>query len=40
MTGTDWYKTYAFSDGFHPSPLGHQLLATDITKALTAAGWL
>jgi outer membrane lipase/esterase len=40
VTGTDWYKTYAFSDGFHPSPLGHQLLATDITKALTAAGWL
>jgi len=38
--GTGWYKTYAFSDGFHPSPLGHQLLATDITKALTAAGWL
>lgn len=40
VTGTDWYKTYAFSDGFHPSPLGHQLLAADITKALTAAGWL
>lgn len=40
VTGTDWYKTYAFSDGFHPTPLGHQLLATEITKALTAAGWL
>ena len=40
VTGTDWYKTYAFSDGFHPTPAGHQLLATEITKALTAAGWL
>lgn len=36
----DWYKTYAFSDGFHPTPAGHQLLATEITKALTTAGWL
>ncbi|MDZ7857875.1 SGNH/GDSL hydrolase family protein [Sphaerotilus sp.] len=39
-TATDWYKTYAFSDSFHPTPLGHQLLATEITKALTTAGWL
>jgi phospholipase/lecithinase/hemolysin len=40
VTATDWYKTYAFSDGFHPTPLGHQLLAAEITKALTTAGWL
>lgn len=40
VTSTNWYKTYAFSDGFHPTPLGHQLLAAEITKALTTAGWL
>jgi phospholipase/lecithinase/hemolysin len=40
VTGTDWYKTYLYSDSFHPTPLGHQLLSTEITKALTTAGWL
>jgi phospholipase/lecithinase/hemolysin len=40
VTATDWYKTYLYSDSFHPTALGHQLLATEITKALTTAGWL
>ncbi|MBQ0935389.1 SGNH/GDSL hydrolase family protein [Ideonella paludis] len=36
----DWYKTYAFSDGFHPTPYGHQLLAQLISRTLAQAGWL
>ncbi len=34
-----WWKTYAFSDGFHPTPKGHTLLAASVTKALVRAGW-
>ncbi|KDB52967.1 hypothetical protein X805_14400 [Sphaerotilus natans subsp. natans DSM 6575] len=40
VTGSDWYKRYAFSDGFHPTPYGHQLMADMIRKALVAKGWL
>ena len=36
----DWWKTYAFSDGFHPTMYGYQLLATLVTKNLATAGWL
>jgi len=39
-TGTDWWKTYAFSDNFHPTPYGHQLLAQLVNKRLAEAGWL
>ena len=35
-----WWKTYAFSDGFHPTPLGHGLLAASVSRALARAGWL
>ncbi|MEI6028010.1 MAG: SGNH/GDSL hydrolase family protein [Betaproteobacteria bacterium] len=35
----DWWKTYAFSDGFHPTPQAHQLLADEVNKAVTAKGW-
>ena len=35
-----WWKTYAFSDGFHPTPYGHQLLAASVSRALARAGWL
>lgn len=35
-----WWKKYAFSDGFHPTPYGHQLLANSVTRGLTRAGWL
>lgn len=30
------WKTWAFSDGFHPTPLGHRLLADSVTRALAA----
>jgi phospholipase/lecithinase/hemolysin len=35
-----WWKSYAFSDGFHPTPYGHQLLASSVSRALARAGWL
>lgn len=35
-----WWKTYAFSDGFHPTPFGHSLLAASVSRALARAGWL
>ena len=40
VTGADWYKSYAFSDGFHPTPYGHQLTAQLISRTLAQAGWL
>lgn len=38
--GADWWKTYAFSDSFHPTPYGHQLVAQLISRTLAQAGWL
>ncbi len=38
--GADWYKSWAFSDGFHPSAYGHLLLSQSITRSLGVAGWL
>lgn len=38
--GADWWKTYAFSDSFHPTPYGHQLLAQLISRTLAQAGWI
>lgn len=38
--GANWWKTYAFSDGFHPTPYGHQLLSQLVAKELVLAGWL
>ncbi len=38
--GADWWRRYAFSDGFHPTPYGHQLLAQLIALELARAGWL
>ncbi|PUE28880.1 SGNH/GDSL hydrolase family protein [Limnohabitans sp. Jir72] len=35
-----WWKKYAFSDGFHPTPYGHSLLAASVSRALARAGWL
>lgn len=35
-----WWKNYAFSDGFHPTPYGHQLLAATVSRGLVRAGWL
>ena len=38
--GADWWKTYAFSDSFHPTPYGHQLVSQLVSRALARAGWL
>lgn len=35
-----WWRSYAFSDSFHPTPYGHQLLAAAVSRALARAGWL
>jgi phospholipase/lecithinase/hemolysin len=35
-----WWNTWTFSDGFHPTPYGHRLLASSIARALARAGWL
>jgi phospholipase/lecithinase/hemolysin len=35
-----WWKNYAFSDSFHPTPYGHQLLSASVSRALAKAGWL
>ncbi len=35
-----WWQRWAFSDGFHPTPYGHQLLAGSVSRALARAGWL
>ncbi|MFM2067909.1 MAG: hypothetical protein RLZZ584_2818 [Pseudomonadota bacterium] len=36
--GADWWKSYLFSDSFHPTPYGHQLVFQRISLALAAAG--
>ena len=38
--GSNWWQTYAFADGFHPTPLGYQLLSQLVAKSLATAGWL
>lgn len=40
VTNPNWWTTYLFSDGFHPTPLGHELLANTVAAALQQAGWL
>lgn len=35
-----WWSRYTFSDGFHPTPYGHSLLAASVSRALARAGWL
>jgi len=40
VTDPNWWKTYAFSDGFHPTPYGYQLLGQLVAKSLATAGWL
>lgn len=40
VTSADWWKSYAFSDSFHPTPFGHQLLAQYVGLALSKKGWL
>ncbi|NDP40557.1 MAG: phospholipase [Rhodoferax sp.] len=38
--GANWWKTYAFSDGFHPTPYGYQLMSELVARSLAQAGWL
>lgn len=38
--GAGWWQTWAFADGFHPTPYGHRLLAASVGRALARAGWL
>lgn len=38
--GANWWQTYAFADGFHPTPLGHKLLADVVQAKLISVGWL
>lgn len=38
-TGLNWWKTFLFSDGFHPTIYGYQLLAQEVNIKLREAGW-
>jgi len=38
--GANWWQSYAFSDSFHPTLYGHQLVAQLISKSLAIKGWL
>jgi outer membrane lipase/esterase len=40
VTDPNWWKSYAFSDGFHPTPYAHQLLGQLIARSLATKGWL
>ncbi len=37
--GPGWWRTWFYSDEFHPSPRGHELLAATVDRALERAGW-
>jgi len=39
-TSASWWKSYAFSDQFHPTPALHQLIGQAINLQLAKAGWL
>jgi phospholipase/lecithinase/hemolysin len=39
-TSANWWKGYAFSDNFHPTPALHQLIGQSINLQLAKAGWL
>jgi phospholipase/lecithinase/hemolysin len=34
-----WWSNYMFSDGFHPTPFAHTLLAQSVMRSLDQAGW-
>lgn len=38
--GANWWKTYLFSDSFHPTPYGYQLVSELVARSLAQAGWL
>jgi len=39
-TSANWWKAYAYSDNFHPTPALHQLIGQGINLQLARAGWL
>jgi outer membrane lipase/esterase len=39
-SGPVGWRNYAFSDGFHPTPFGHQLLAQLVSRSIVSKGWL
>jgi phospholipase/lecithinase/hemolysin len=42
MTGkpsADWWQTYLFSDGFHPTPQAHQKAGEQALAVMTQRGW-
>ncbi|MBS0293433.1 MAG: SGNH/GDSL hydrolase family protein [Proteobacteria bacterium] len=39
-SGPDWWTHYGFSDSFHPTPFGHQLMGQLVSRSLSQAGWL
>jgi outer membrane lipase/esterase len=40
VTDPNWWKTYGFSDGFHPTPAAHQLIYQLLSRSLANKGWL
>lgn len=38
--GANWWQTYVFADGFHPTPYAHQLLGQLVARSIAQAGWL
>ena len=39
-TSANWWKAYAYSDNFHPTPALHRLIGQGINLQLARAGWL
>lgn len=39
-TSANWWKSYAYSDNFHPTPALHKLIGQSINLQLAKAGWL
>jgi phospholipase/lecithinase/hemolysin len=35
-----WWTTYTFSNSFHPTPYGHSLLASSVSRAIARMGWI
>jgi phospholipase/lecithinase/hemolysin len=35
----NWWSNHMFSDGFHPTPFAHTLLAQSVMRSLDQAGW-
>lgn len=38
-SGSDWWQRFLFSDGFHPTPYGHQLMGEQAIELLGQSDW-